>query len=79
MQPLGSIGIQFGPFGNLIKSWSCFSLCTQIVGDYYHFQHRKLAKRSTEAAANHEEGLNSESRVKEEEGQILVLTGTLRP
>ena len=53
-------------FGTLL-TWLTFpspsSLSPQIFGDYYHFQHRKVAKRSAEPGTLHNDMLNNDPEV----------------
>lgn len=52
-------------------SFSLFVIWRQIFGDYYHFQHRKVAKRSTEPGIFHDQLLNSDPAVSDDQQFML--------
>jgi len=45
----------------------------QIFGDYYHFQHRKVAKRSVEPGTYHHSLLNNDPEVIKKERELKIL------
>ncbi|XP_057366840.1 furin-like protease 1 isoform X2 [Daphnia carinata] len=48
-----------------------FTNLGKIFGDYYHFQHRKVAKRSTEPGTDHSDLLNNDPEVRWVKQQVV--------
>ncbi|KAK4016765.1 hypothetical protein OUZ56_031732 [Daphnia magna] len=56
---------------NAIAARHGFTNLGKIFGDYYHFQHRKVAKRSTEPGTDHSDLLNNDPEVRWVKQQVV--------
>ncbi|KAI9557493.1 hypothetical protein GHT06_017321 [Daphnia sinensis] len=56
---------------NAIAARHGFTNLGKIFGDYYHFQHRKVAKRSTEPGTDHSNLLNNDPEVRWVKQQVV--------
>ena len=64
-------------YGDKRSDWMLL-ICLQIVGDFYHFKHRKVAKRSTVASESNQRGLASEAQVTERNSFLYKNTNAQR-